>query len=104
MAVVVQRQYSGVTMELYDDAAERLGFAEKLPEGMIFHFVVATGDGFRIIDVWETVEQFEEYVRTLASPVMMAVGLHAPMRIEVTNVHSYFPVQADGQLASIPFT
>lgn len=56
MAVGVQVDYRGVTLEQYDEVVEILGLlpGSPPPPGVLFHCVTKTHDGIRIIDVWES--------------------------------------------------
>ncbi len=92
MAVVVQRQYTSATIAQYDALIARMGMTPGGPHlaaGLLFHFVVLTGDGFLVTDVWNSVEEFEEHAREQVAPALMALGVPAPIRIEVTPVHNY---------------
>jgi len=63
VAVAVQLDFKGGTLEQYDEAAERLGFLPGGPSARaeLFHWVTKTDDGVRVVDVWETREAFEEF-------------------------------------------
>lgn len=92
MAVVVRRQYTSTTIGQYDALIAAMGITPGGPHvarGLLFHFVVQTGDGFHVTDVWESVADFEEYAREQVTPALQAIGVAPPIRIEVTEVHNY---------------
>lgn len=92
MAVVVRRQYTSATVGQYDALMAHMGMepgGTHVSPGLIFHFVEQTGDGFRVTDVWNSVEEFEEYAREQVAPALLAVGAPAPIRIEVAPIHNY---------------
>jgi hypothetical protein len=92
MAVVVRRQYTSTTIGQYDALIASMGMQPGGPHvapGLLFHFAVQTGDGFHVTDVWDSVAAFEEYAKDQVAPALIAIGVPAPIRIEVTEVHNY---------------
>lgn len=92
MAVAVQLDFHDATLEQYDGINERIGL---LPGGPaagsqeLFHWVMKTGDGFRVTDVWESREAFEDFEKVKLRPIYREVGIsHAP-EIQFFDVHNY---------------
>jgi len=92
VAVAVQLDFKGGTLEQYDEAAERLGFLPGGPSARaeLFHWVTKTDDGVRVIDVWETREAFEEFLTDKIGMVAPKVGWSFPPEIQFFEVHNYF--------------
>jgi len=92
MAVAVQLDFKGVTLEQYDQAMERMGLLPGGPSAReeLFHCVMKTDDGFRIIDVWESREAFEQFLEARIRPVAPEVGVSEPPEIQFFEVHNYF--------------
>ena len=90
MAVAVQMDFEGATLDQYDQVIEKMGFAPEGDgaEGGIFHWVAATADGIRIVDVWETQEQFEAFAAQEIGPITMAVGVPNPPTVTFYEVHN----------------
>ena len=70
MAVAVEMRFAGATLEQYDEVVSLMGFS---PEGRganggLFHWVTQTADGIRVVDVWDTPEQFESFSEADDSP------------------------------------
>jgi hypothetical protein len=42
--------------------------------GGLFHWVTKTADGFRVIDVWESRQQFERFSKEKIGPLAAEVG------------------------------
>ena len=63
MAVLMMAEIPGVTAEQYDAVNEKLGIQgpEDAPDGLIQHLAGPTDDGWIVIDVWESPEQFERF-------------------------------------------
>ncbi len=92
MAVAVQLDFNGATLEQYDEAIERMGLLPGGPaaNAELFHVVIKTERGFRVIDVWESREAFEQFLEDRIRPVGPEVGMSEPPEIQVFEVHNYF--------------
>lgn len=91
MPVGVQLDFKGATLEQYDDVLEATGFLPGGPTGpmALFHWVAKTEEGIRIVDVWESVEAFEEFTRTRSSDAFADAGVSEPPQIQFFEVHNY---------------
>ena len=65
-----------ISREQYDKLEEELGSHK--PEGLIVHAAGESGSGIRIIDVWESKQQFELFQSERLGPAMRKVGIEAP--------------------------
>ncbi len=91
MAVAVQLDFLGATLRQYDEINERIG---SLPGGPpwqheLFHWAAQTDDGFRVVDVWESKEAFEEFERETLSSAYREVGIPHPPQIQFFAIHNY---------------
>jgi hypothetical protein len=65
-----------ISREQYDKLHEELG--SENPEGLIVHAAGESGSGIRIMDVWESKQQFELFQSERLGPAMRKVGIEAP--------------------------
>jgi hypothetical protein len=91
MAVAVQMDFKGTTLDQYDQVIEKMGFrpAGAGAVGGLFHWVAKTGDGIRVVDVWETKEQFEKFAQDEIGPISEQVGVPAPPELQFFEVHNH---------------
>lgn len=96
MTTAVETTFHGVTMGTYDDLLGRLDFRPggASAPGCLFHCVTATDDGFRGLDVWESPEAFERFVRERLAPVLEHLEI-APPDVRVFEVHNYLIAPPD---------
>jgi hypothetical protein len=57
----------------YDAIDEKLGIASNPPEGMIVHSAGFAGDKFRMVDIWETPQDFERFQSERLIPTVFDV-------------------------------
>lgn len=91
MAIGIVQEFSGVTMEQYDEALSLMGFAPDGPgaSGCLFHWVTKTDNGFRITDVWESEEAFGKFAEEKIGPITAKVGITSEPQIAMYAVHNY---------------
>ena len=64
-----------VPAEEYDRLDREVG---PNPEGLIVHIAAKSGDGMKIIDVWESKEAFERFERNVIMPAAEQAGMAPP--------------------------
>jgi hypothetical protein len=87
MAVAITMDFAGGTLEQYDRVMELMEL-DGTPPGALFHWVASTGDGIRVVDVWETQEQFDRFAAEKIGPTSAQVGIDPPT-MAVHEVHNY---------------
>jgi hypothetical protein len=92
VAIAVQLDFHDSTIDQYDQINEGIGLLPGGPASPheLFHWVTETSDGFRVIDVWETREAFEEFEHHRLQPMYREVGMRVPPEIQFFEVHNYF--------------
>jgi hypothetical protein len=91
MAVAVEQNFSGATIDQYDQILTKMGLTPggATPPGAISHWVAKTEDGMRVVDVWESREDFERFAEEKIGPYSREVGLTGEPEIRVYEVHNY---------------
>ena len=56
---------------------------------MLSHVAGPTPNGWRVVDVWETKEQFERFAQEKIGPISAEVGTPGPPQITFHEVHNY---------------
>jgi hypothetical protein len=78
MSVCFIMDFPGARLDQYDQVMERMDLGGELPPGALFHVVGLTGDGLRVVDVWESDEAFQRFAETQIGPHTAAVGIEEP--------------------------
>ena len=92
MAVVVQVDYPGMTLEQYDELVETLGLLPggPPPRGVLFHSAMKIDGGIRIFDAWESPEALQEFQGNTIGPVLNKLGVTETPEMTFLDVHNYF--------------
>jgi hypothetical protein len=90
MAVAVEMNFKGATLDQYDQVIALMGLTPgtPAPTGGLFHWAAETEDGIRVVDVWETKEQYERFAQDQIGPYSQQVGIPAPPEVTYREVHN----------------
>ena len=92
MAVAIVLDFKDATLDQYDQVIEKMGLTPggSGPQGALFHWVTKTDDGFRVVDVWESREQFDKFAEEQIGPNTQAVGMNTPPDVHYHDVYNHF--------------
>jgi hypothetical protein len=79
-----------ITPELYDRAREIVNWEGDPAPGGLFHVAGFDEHGLHVVDVWESVEQFNEFVQTRLNPGIAQLGDFGQPQVEIVPVHALF--------------
>ena len=98
MAVAVQMDFDGSTLDQYDQVCRSMGLTPKGPgpAGALSHFATMTDTGLRVVDVWESQEQFEKFAQEQIGPFAQEAGIAGMPRMQFFEVHNYFTPNPTG--------
>ena len=91
MAVALILDFKGGTLEQYDQIIDKMGLEPggTTPPGAIFHWVAATPEGIKVVDVWETMDQFNRFAGENIMPNTQKAGIEAPPEMTTHEVHNH---------------
>ena len=74
MAVVVVNEIEGGDQDLYERVNPKVMPGGKLPDGCLFHVAGPVDSGWRVITVWESDDQFQQFRDETLLPAMRGAG------------------------------
>ena len=91
MAVAIQMDFKGATLEQYDEVIGKMGFTPggKGDPGALFHWAAQTDDGIRVTDVWKSKEEFEEFSQNKIGPLSQEAGFPGPPSVQFFELHNH---------------
>ena len=94
MAVMVVMEWTGATVQNYEDIRRITAFEANPPEGGIFHVAAFDGNTLRITDVWESPEKFQAFVDGKLGPASAEAGVTTQPQVSIYPTHNVFNPQA----------
>ena len=91
MAIGVVQDFEGGTLDQYDAVVEKMGFTPggAGAPGGLSHFCTKTDEGFRVVDVWDSKENFEKFAEEKIGPLAAEAGITSPPKVQFLEVHNY---------------
>lgn len=94
MSVVMVMHWPEVTQELYEEARARVAWEQDPPDGVISHVSWMSVEGFRVVDVWESAEQFDRFAQERLLPIVKGeLGIPGEPRVEILPALAHFVPQ-----------
>ena len=90
MAIVMTMHWPEVTKEQYEDVRRDVNWEGNVPQGAKFHVSWFSDDGFRALDLWESQEDFETFVRDRLTPGVQRAGIGGQPRVEFAPALAVF--------------
>ena len=91
MPIAMLMEIPGGTQKMYDDVMVELAL-EGVPEGGICHIATAMDGGWRVLDVWESQEQFERFFEDHLSAALQKAGVPMTGPPKFAPVHNVMSV------------
>jgi hypothetical protein len=87
MAVVVVNEIAGADQGFYDRVRPRTLPDDRLPDGCTLRIAGPIDGGWRVITVWDSEEQFEEFRTGTLVPAMQEAGDQVTAKAEARPVY-----------------
>jgi len=102
--VAVVMDFKDATLDHCDQIIEKMGFTPggAGAPGGLFHWVTATDDGVRVVDVRETREHVERFAGEQIGPYSQEVGILNPPDINFYDVHNHLTAGSSGSPRARP--
>jgi hypothetical protein len=93
MAVIMELEFEGFTLDQYDAVDSALDASSNPPEGFIAHSARLDGDTLRVLDIWESPDAFAAFAQGRLGPIIAeTLGDDAPSPPEpkFTELHNAY--------------
>ena len=95
MTFVTTLDITGLTPEEYRAVLDQMGVETRPAAGIYLHLTTPTDFGYRIVEVWDSKEGFDEFLQTRLAPATQALGIDRNTVISVTPLHNFFGPRMD---------
>jgi hypothetical protein len=89
MAIVMTMAWAGIKPEDYDKLLNVVDWEGRPADGGIFHVAWFDEKGLRVVDVWESDEDWNNFLEQRLGPGLAQVGLQGEPSVEISEVHRY---------------
>jgi len=90
MATVMLMHWPEVSKEQYDAARREIAWESDVPSGAKFHVAWFAEDGLHVLDLWESPEQFHDFVQTRLMPGVQKIGIQGQPQMVMSPSHAIF--------------
>ena len=73
MAVGIIMEFEGFSPDTYEAVREKINWPQDWPEGVSFHVAGPSGDGMRLVEIWESREQYDRWMQDTIQPALREV-------------------------------
>ena len=105
MLFVTTLDVTGLTPEEYRAVLDEMGVETRPATGILLHLTTATDFGYRIVEIWDSKEGFEEFLEKRLGPASKAIGLDRQTNISITPLHNFFAPRLEelpAHISSLP--
>ncbi len=90
MSVLMEMFWEGIKPEQYEKLRGTVNWEGNTPKGAIFHVSAFDDKGLHVVDLWDTGEDFNNFVEKRLMPEVMKLGVSNQPNVEITPVHATF--------------
>jgi hypothetical protein len=87
MAIAFLLEWPGVTQAQYDAVIQELDLGGRVAPGGVFHVAGPMEGGWRVVDVWESQEVFDTFLREKLGQALQHAGVQPP-QVQAWPVHN----------------
>jgi hypothetical protein len=74
VAVGIIMEFGGFKPENYDTVAQEINWPQNWPDGLTFHVAGSTDDGMRIVEIWDSRDQFDRWMQETVQPAIQSAA------------------------------
>ena len=90
MATVMLMHWPEVTKEQYEQVRKDVRWETDVPAGAKFHTAWFADDGLHVFDLWDSPQQFQNFVDTRLGPTTQRIGIKGQPKVDLSEAHAIF--------------
>ncbi len=83
-------KWDGVTSNQYDEIRKSVNWEGDNPKGGNFHVCSFGNNAMHITDIWDSAEDFNNFVQQRLMPGVMAAGIAGQPQVEIYPMHALY--------------
>jgi hypothetical protein len=105
MSVITTLDITDMPADEYRAVLDQMGVEKNPAAGLYLHLATTMSFGFRIVELWDRKEGFDEFLQKRLAPATQELGIDRETEITVTPLHNLFAPRLDeipGLVPSLP--
>ena len=90
MATVMLMHWPEVTKEQYEQVRNDVKWETDVPAGAKFHTAWFADDGLHVFDLWDSPQDFQNFVNTRLGPATQRIGIKGQPKVDLSEAHAIF--------------
>lgn len=90
MPTIMYMEWPGVTQEQYNRVMNLLGLDANPPKGGIFHVAGFSGGALRVLDIWESQQNFEQFQKDRLTNAVQQAGINTQPKVQYFPAHNVY--------------
>ncbi len=91
MSIVMNMKWDNITLDDYDRVRDLVNWEGDVPKGKHFSVVFHDGTALHVTDVYESAEDFQNFVDNRLMPAIGQLGIQGQPKVEIYPVHDIWP-------------
>jgi hypothetical protein len=87
MAILAIITGQGVTKEIYEQLRKEVNWEGNPPSGGMFHVAAFEGNGIRVVDIWSSEQEFNNFISSRLMPALQKRNIPRPQS-EIHQIHN----------------
>jgi hypothetical protein len=105
MTVISTLDIADMTPAEYRAVLDHMGVETRPSDGIYMHLATTMSFGYRVVELWDRKEGFEDFVAARLAPATRELGIERETKITVTPLHNLFAPRLEeipGLVPSLP--
>jgi hypothetical protein len=99
MPTVMSMRWKGVTPEQYEAGRKLIDWEGNRPDGAMLHIATFADGELRVVDLWESPEQFNKFAESRLMPGVKQIGIEGEPEVELKEAHNVWAPAFEGAAA-----
>ena len=87
--IIIFVEWEGFTKEIYEEIRKQVNWEGDVPKGIVIHLAAFDKKGIRITDIWESEEDFNNFIQNRIIPAATKLVDTKP-KVEIYPLHALF--------------
>jgi hypothetical protein len=90
MPIAMMMKWTEITPEHYEKLRKTVNWEGNVPKGLQFHVASFNKEGMRVVDVWNSAEDFDNFTKSRLMPAVQQLGVKGEPQVEIYPTHAVF--------------